>query len=160
MLYLTNMQHCKPQDMDKSYAVVRSYKTPIPGVTQKIELSPSYSLFHYSLKLKNEGKWSKKAFEEKYVPLFLSEMVYSKKAIRKLRALAVRSHTEDIELVGITSNQNVCHRIILGGIIKGMGGNVAPISALDDNKYYDQFCEEYEKQTGLKFDATTNLTSN
>ena len=82
---LRNMGNWK-EEFDEVWAIVRSLKTPIDGVIQVPELSPSTELFWRYRALANAGNWNSDTFKEIYVPQFLAEMT-GKSARKKLAYL-------------------------------------------------------------------------
>ncbi len=100
------------------------------------QLSPSQQLFDMHRKYRDSGQWNQKTFIEKYVPVFLNEMKQSQPA-DDLKKLAELSKSKDIALCCYCDDERICHRSIVGGILKGLG---AEIESSDDYlKYYTMY---------------------
>lgn len=55
MIVITNIRNLKPNMYDETYAIVRSLKSSSPWLKQVSVLSPSPTLFHKYMMLKNMG---------------------------------------------------------------------------------------------------------
>lgn len=115
-IYITDIRHCKQVPDAKAYAIVRSLKNPITGVTQLPELSPSKNLFFAYLDLKKAGKWDREAFDAIYTPRFLSEM-QAPEAKAALSRIAKEAETDDIVLCCFCSDK-LCHRFLVADILQ------------------------------------------
>lgn len=74
MIEIKNIRQVRPEEHDEVWAVVRSLKSKTPWMKQVQALSPSLELFYTYQKLKNAGQWNETAFQNVYVPQFLSQM--------------------------------------------------------------------------------------
>lgn len=138
-IILTDIRHCKKPDADERYAIVRSYKKPIPGVIQLPELSPSTNLFYKYLNMKKDGNWNIDSFKNIYVPWFLREMKQPQ-AINALNKIWNSAKTKDIVLACYCDKETLCHRSIVGALMKATDVPVTSNSALDIS-YYEQYCK-------------------
>lgn len=114
-IYVTDIRHCKQVPDAKVYAIVRSMKNPIEGVTQLPELSPSKNLFFAYLDLKKAGKWNKEAFESVYAPRFLLEM-QAPEARSTMSRIMKEAETDDIVLCCFCTS--LCHRFLVADILQ------------------------------------------
>ncbi len=125
MIMVTDLETAKEIDADAKYAVVRSYKRPIPGIEQLKFLSPSWNLFREYMKLREDRMWGRTSFEESYAPKFIEEIAYDREARKILHRLLERDKAgETIVLACFCKNEALCHRLILADILKGLGGDV------------------------------------
>lgn len=127
-------------DFHEVWAIVRSMRSPIAGVTQVSELSPSLDLFWKYRKLENSGNWNKKTFDEIYVPQFISELKTSRAAIDKLRYLRDSDKVgKKICLLCFCADETLCHRSIVAGLLQAVGSDVVLDTANNYAGYYDLF---------------------
>ncbi len=116
---------------DEVWAIVRSLKYSNPHVRHVPELSPSWSLFKRYLRLREEGEWNEETFRNIYVPQFLKEM----RGKEQQRLMNELFHTKkNIALVCFCSDEELCHRSIVGGMLQGAGAEVRGL--LRDYSFY------------------------
>ncbi len=118
---------------DEVWAIVRSLKYANPHVRHVPELSPSWTLFKLYMRLRDEGRWNKETFHKYYVPQFLKEM-RGKEQQRLLNELF--STNKHICLVCFCTEEELCHRSIVGGMLQGAGLDVKGLSR-DYSYYFD-----------------------
>lgn len=106
------------------------------NVFHYVDLSPSNSLLYDYLKWRNEKQWNKNKFESCYVPRFLQEIKYNTKAKQLLNYLYSNSFNKDILLVCFCTNEDLCHRSIIKGLLQGVKANV---ESTDKSYYYDKY---------------------
>ena len=114
----------KYDDYDQIWAVVRSLKNGNPHFKHVPELSPSWGLFKKYLQLKKEGNWNQDAFFNIYLPQFINEMrsPIAKKKLAELINLDAEGY--NICLFCFCQDEKMCHRSILGHLLKNLGANV------------------------------------
>lgn len=136
MIFIGRINEVKPNEYDETYAIVRSMKNPSPWITQLPVLSPSKDLFVKYLALKKAGRWGTEAFEKIYLPRFLDEM-RTETALDALNKLCRDSKAgKRIALVCFCTNETLCHRSIVAGILQGAGADVRLKSGADYSHYY------------------------
>ena len=125
---------------DEIWIIVRSLKggTPQTGNCYHVPvLSPSWDLFKDYCSWANAGIWNKDCFMEQYAPRFLKEMK-STEAKQALNSLYFKSKNSNILLVCFCSNETMCHRSIVFGLLQGVGTET---NGNDYSHYYDMYKE-------------------
>ena len=103
------------------------------------ELSPCQELFDTYKKLKATDNWNRETFNSIYVPNFIRDMKYES-SIEKMKYLVDESYKRDIGLFCYCRDETMCHRSIVGGILKGMKANIdCPEEYLKYYRYYVNF---------------------
>lgn len=103
------------------------------------ELSPSNDLLEFYLDHMRNGTWNYEVFFNSYMPRFIKEL-QNDAASERLSFLEEESRKRDIALFCFCENETLCHRSIIGGILKGMS---ADIECPDDYlKYYNYYINE------------------
>ena len=136
MIVVCRMGEVVPNTYDQVWAIVRSLRYGAARMKHVPELSPSWDLFRTYLYLSDVGRWGPDAFNKLYVPRFLEEL-HSSEARDKLNELCALSKTSSIALVCFCRDEALCHRSIVGGMLKGAGCDVAMSS--DGLRYYDMY---------------------
>lgn len=122
------------------YAIVRSMAYPIANMSQLDVLSPSKDLFFWYRRMEKAGKWDRHAFDDEYVPRFLTEISNDPAARQALRDLWHRSRDgEHIALACYCGDESMCHRSIVAGLLSGTGAEVRTGSGKDYSAYYAQY---------------------
>lgn len=123
MITITNIRNVDYVAYDEVWAIVRSLKHP-GKMRHALELSPSWRLFKQYLQLRNAGTWNSEAFQNFYVPSFLQEMqtVAVKKKLNELVWLDRQG--KRIALVCFCSDEAICHRSIIAGILQYVGTQI------------------------------------
>lgn len=139
MIKVTNFNKM-PKGYNEYWAIVRSYKNPINKIEHIDALSPSYNLFQKYLTLRNCGKWNMETFNSIYVPQFLSEIKENQYAKQCLNYLCEHSEKgERICLMCFCSNEELCHRSIIAGLLNGVGCDVSTDTGETYSSYYEQY---------------------
>lgn len=145
MVDIRRLDHTLRYDeYDKIFMIVRSNR-PInnPRITPLPELAPSSALFFMYLKWKSEEVWNQDTFDEKYVPWFLKDFVNNQESLNALNNIYYLSEVknERICLMCYCTNESMCHRSIIAGLLQGAGAHVRliPDSKSDYSKYWDDF---------------------
>lgn len=152
MITITDIRNVDHAAYDEVWAIVRSLKNP--GNLKHIsELSPSWNLFKKYLQLQDSGWWNTETFRNIYVPTFLREM-QTGTARRKLSELMeLDRQGKRICLVCFCSDETLCHRSIVAGIlqyagvrIQGVKGDYSPYGRL----YFGREVEKREPAYRMK----------
>lgn len=140
MIRITNIQNAKNVGCEDIWAIVRSMKSPEPGIVQVTGLSPSKELFHKYRNLVLEEDWHKQTFQDIYVPQFLLETCQSQVAKNLLNRLyQMDKEGKDICLACFCVNETLCHRSIIAGLLQGVGCNVVTDTGNDYTAYYRMY---------------------
>lgn len=136
MITITNIRNLHPNTHDESYVIVRSLKFPIQGAHQLAVLSPSTNLFYKYLNLQKQGHWNEQTFNDIYVPDFLAQIRNDKNALQVLTNLVAKDKAgSDIALACFCSNETLCHRSIIAGMLYNMGAAIQT----DEGRLYEHF---------------------
>lgn len=133
MVTICQLSQVNYADYDEVWAIVRSLKYGNPRLRHVPELSPSWALFKQYMRLREEGKWNEDTFHKIYVPQFLKEMQGKEQQNLLNELFATNKH---ICLVCFCSEEELCHRSIIGGMLQGAGLEVKGLSR-DYSYYYD-----------------------
>ncbi len=133
MVTICQMSQVKYDSYDEVWAIVRSLKYGNPHMRHVPELSPSWGLFRLYMQKRESGNWNKDTFERLYVPQFLKEM-RGKEQQALLNELFCTN--KRICLACFCSDEELCHRSIIGGMLQGAGLDVKGLSQ-DYSHYYD-----------------------
>lgn len=144
MIMITNLETAKTLEADTKYAVIRSYKYPVPGIEQIKELSPSWNLFREYMKLRENRMWNRTAFEESYAPKFVTEIAHDREARRILHRFLERDKAgETVILACFCKNEALCHRLVLADILMGLGADVRLQSGkIPSKRWYGAYMRE------------------
>lgn len=127
-------------DYDEMYMIVRSMKPINPKIKQLDILSPQSSLFKFHRECVNKGTWNQSTFDKAYAPIFITQLQHSPYANKVLDDLYRKDDAgKRICLMCYCTNESMCHRSIIAGILQGMGCNVKIPTNSDYSRYYNQF---------------------
>jgi uncharacterized protein YeaO (DUF488 family) len=146
MIYLGNIREIK-DDME-NWLIVRNVKSLPKHTVWVPDLSPSKELFYRYRQAANAGQYNKKWFDENYVDKFLVDMIKDPESIKLLDSLYQQSFNKDIRLACFCSDENTCHRSIVGGMLLGAGANIT--CSNDYAKYWTRFQELSRELSGQK----------
>lgn len=143
MIYLTRISDVKPGQFDETWAVVRSMKQPSSWIKQVPELSPSSALFRrYWNEWKPSGNWNRQTFETQYAPQFLHQLSHDQQAVDRLNQLyAMDKAGRRIALVCFCTDETLCHRSILAGILQGIHADARTPTGADYSYWWDAFLQ-------------------
>ncbi len=133
MIRITSMKNVGTSG--EVWAIVRSLKNPKPGMKQVKALSPSWNLFQAYRKAKDAGQFNADWFAAHYVPQFLEELKANEEAKQLLNELAARE--DNITLCCFCTDETLCHRSIIGGLLEAMGATVRYDSSQSYKHYAD-----------------------
>lgn len=137
MVYIVNIREADIK-YDKNIAIVRSLKSKSKLLVQEPLLAPSSDLFNRYLLLRYGGKWNKDTFDSIYVPQFLRELKANRPALDKLNEIYKSSKSIDIALCCFCTDEALCHRSIIAGLLQGVGCDVVTHNG-DYSKYYKMY---------------------
>lgn len=136
MVKIARINEIHRNEFDETYAIVRSMKSKSDWIMQEPLLSPSQSLFARYRQMVNDGTWSKEAFDTIYVPQFIKELKQNADAVEKLNEIYRKSRdNKNIALCCFCTDESICHRSIIGGLLQGVGANV--IINADYSRYFE-----------------------
>lgn len=146
MITIKNIRNVKYEEYDEVWAIVQSMKNPSPKIKQVKALAPTKSLFFAYRNMANSGTWNQKAFDEIYVPQFLHDLITNKAETYKMlnQLYNLDKAEKKICLVCFCSNETMCHRSIIAGLLQGVGCNVITETGNDYKKYYDRYVKMRE----------------
>lgn len=125
---------------DRIFMIVRSMKNKNPHITQMADLSPQPGLFKTYRHLAETNQWNQDAFKNIYVPQFLYDLKHTPAAIDKLNQLYKADKAgQRICLLCFCTDETMCHRSIIAGLLQAVGCDVHLQSGADYRKYYDMF---------------------
>lgn len=139
MIYIDNIRCMKPQGFDFSYAIVRSMKGGSSFLTQLEVLAPSRDLWYKYLRLKERGIWNAYTYAKEYVPQFLEEMksIWARDALNDLYHRSKAG--AKIQLCCFCTDETLCHRSIIAGLLQGVGADVQLPTGADYRHYYQMY---------------------
>lgn len=127
-------------DYDEMYMIVRSMKPINPKIQQLDILSPQPSLFKFYRECVNKGTWNQRTFDNSYAPVFITQLQHSPLAKQTLEDLYHKDLAgKRICLMCYCTNEAMCHRSIIAGILQGLGCDVKLKSKVDYSRYYLSF---------------------
>ena len=132
MITIARISDVEYRRYDEVWAIVRSLKYGNPRIKHVPELSPSWSLFRKYREMVENGEWNDEAFRRIYVPRFLKEM--HEDAPRALLNELIQTK-KNICIVCFCTEEVLCHRSIIGGILQGAGIEVRGLSR-DYSEYF------------------------
>lgn len=132
MIRITSIKRCRVSEYDKIYLIVRSTaslernkSSILQHAEQVADLSPSKSLFYQYLDWQKAGFWNQKTFDDIYKPTFLNELTANPTAQNWLERLRCEDKTGlKIALLCFCTDENLCHRKIVGNILREKGCSV------------------------------------
>lgn len=139
MIIITNIRNAN-KIYDENWAIVRSLKSQSSLLKQVTDLSPSLQLFFKYRNLAANNNWNQKTFNEIYVPQFISELKANDNARKTFEYLYNQDKKgKTISLVCFCTNESLCHRSIIAGILSGGGCNVQTDTGTDYRRYYNMY---------------------
>lgn len=139
MITISSIGSINYTEYDEIWAIVRSLKNQNQHIKQVADLSPSKDLFYRYLGWRNEGQWNKQKFQEEYVPQFLRELKQNHAALELLSKLWDADRAgKRICLVCFCTDEELCHRSIIAGILQGAGCRVNGVRH-DYSDYYKSY---------------------
>lgn len=137
MIRITNIRNADKNAFDENWAIVRSMKSKSEWMKQVTALSPSTGLFFAYRNLVNDGNWNADTFNSVYVPRFIRELRQDAEAQSLLQYLIEKDKLgKKICLFCFCTDETLCHRSIIAGILRGMGGNVVTDTGKEYLQYY------------------------
>lgn len=136
MVYILNIREAGRR-FDQNLAIVRSMRSNSDFIVQEPLLAPSQNLFYRYLKLRDAKNWNAVSFREIYVPQFLRELKANRDALDRLNEIYRSAKTQDIALYCFCTDESLCHRSIIAGLLQGVGSTVS--AGADYSEYYEMF---------------------
>lgn len=132
MIRITNIRKCHVPNYDEIYIIARSIASLekrenklLNNAVHLPELSPSKSLFYKYLDWKRANEWNRETFIDKYRPAFLEEMQSNPSTKQLLNILYEKDKAgKKIALLCFCEDENLCHRSIVGDMLRERGCNV------------------------------------
>lgn len=129
----------------RAIAIVRSLRSGYDGVEQWQELSPSVGLLAEFNGWRKDARWAQAQyrqmkFQSEYVPRFLQELRNNPAAHDKLVEIWNMDHDgKRVFLACFCSDEELCHRSIVAGLLSGIGVRVVTRTGRDYLEYYKAF---------------------
>jgi len=140
MIRTITIRNIKERVFDETWIIVRSLKQNIKGATQIAQLSPSSDLFFKYLDLKKQKQWNQTSFDNIYVPSYLQQIRHDQQAIDLLNYLYRQDKAgKNICLACFCTDEDLCHRSIVAGLLQGVGAHVKTDTGKDYTEYYEIF---------------------
>lgn len=137
MITIGRISDIDAQLYDENWLIVRSLKSLPAGAVHRPELSPSRSLFFKYLDVKKIGQFNEPWFQQVYVPTFLKELIQDRQNFLLLDQLYRDSFTKNILLACFCTDETLCHRSIVAGLLAGAGAQITCNPAY--KTYYGMF---------------------
>ena len=131
MIYIDNIRTPRASEV---WAIVRSLKSP-GKMLWVPDLSPTQLLFYQYINWKNAGQWNADTFKNYYVPQFLTNAKANPNFDKLIAQLSHADH--DISLICFCTDETLCHRSIIAGILQGLGADVA--AQHDYTQYFQMY---------------------
>ena len=141
MIGIKNIRNVKLEEWDEVWAIVQSMKNPHPNIRQVKELAPTKSLFFMYRNMAKTNTWNKQAFDETYVPQFIHDFITNKTQTLPLmnQLYQMDKANKRICLLCFCTDETMCHRSIIAGLLQGVSCNVQTETGNDYTKYYDHY---------------------
>lgn len=152
MIDITSISKVNLSEYDEVWAIVRSLRNNPKGIKQVPELAPSQELYSWYYKTSQAKEWNEKAFNETYMPWFIKDMLTNEKGIERLNELkGLDEQGKKVALLCFCSDEKICHRSIVAGLLMGMGVRVNVWNKDNDYiKYWDKYQDLKEKENKVK----------
>lgn len=139
MIAIHNIRDVKQGQFDEVWAIVRYYKGKSDWIKQIIDLAPSHYLWSKYQSLKLGKNWNIESFNSIYLPIFLKEMKTESAKKRLNELYKADKDGKCIALVCFCTDEALCHRSIIAGLLQGVGCNVYTPTNSDYSEYYNQY---------------------
>lgn len=141
MVIIGRINQFKRDDCDFTLAIVRSFKSSSDWIQQVPQLSPSPELFRDYVRVwKPSGRWNHDTFENEYVPRFLHQIANDPQALQWLNWVYQQDKAgKTVGLACFCTDETLCHRSIIAGLLQGVGANVRTTKNADYSHYFEQF---------------------
>lgn len=139
MIEIKRISEVRRGMQDEAYAIVRSMRTPSDWLVQLPVLSPSRELFFEYRRMAQNGTWGRETFEKVYVPRFLREMTSEAARSELNRLFQLDRAGRHVTLCCFCTDESLCHRSIVAGLLQGAGAHVVLPSGADYSRYWEQY---------------------
>jgi uncharacterized protein YeaO (DUF488 family) len=121
MLFTGSIKDIDKSKYDEIWIIARKIGNVQTGgnIYHVPQLAPSYDLLNRYLSWRSQGIWNKDQFDTVYIPQFLNEMQMPM-AQQYLRLLQSKSKEKDVLICCFCSDESMCHRTLVKGIIESM----------------------------------------
>lgn len=126
MIYIASPRTVRPDTQAFSIAISNRLK-----FQQLQSLAPSWTLYNMFREWKASGAWNYEQFLNGYTPVYLQELRRNPVALQTLNWLC--SQRDNISLVCFCTDERLCHRSIVAGVLMNMG---AQVSASEEYKRF------------------------
>ena len=128
MITIGNIFATDPTEFDEVWVICFSVDKiqemfAIENVRHVPELAPREELFRIYRTLVHENRWNKSSFEKYYVPRCLKD-IQDSSSIKLLKQLVCLSKEKEIRLACFCTDEHLCHRSIVAGILFHMGADI------------------------------------
>lgn len=132
MIRITSIRRWRMSEYDKTFLIIRStaslerHKSSVLQNTEHVpELSPSRELFWQQLDWQKTGNWNQETFDNTYRPAFINEIENNPTAAEWLDKITeLDKNNAKIALLCFCPDENLCHRSIIGEMLRQRGCNV------------------------------------
>lgn len=132
MIRITSIRRWRMSEYDETFLIIRStaslerHKSSVLRDTKHVpELSPSRELFWQQLDYQKTDNWNQETFDKIYKPAFIKEIENNPDADKRLDEITkLDKNGSKIALLCFCPNENLCHRVIIGEMLKQRGCNV------------------------------------
>lgn len=122
---------------NENWLIVRSLKKQPRNTIWLPDLSPNTQLFFAYRDAEKAGQFNQEWFQAYYVPAFLRQIENDGNAKKLLNQLYVESRTKNILLACFCTDETLCHRSIVGGLLAGANASIR--CNPEYKKYYDMY---------------------
>lgn len=145
MIYTGSFRDINRETYDEIWLIVRIAKNIPKGdnIKFKPELSPPKELLYKYLDMKKAGNWNSTAFKEMYIPCFLKHIAASKEGRQAMNELLKTGRQKSILLVCYCSDENMCHRSIIKGMLQGAAIRLGKTDLVDMRVDYSDYFNKY-----------------
>ena len=139
MITIEQIKNVGRGQYDEVWAIVRFFKGNSEWIKHVPQLSPSHRLWTTFHKLRISGKWNLDSFTRVYLPEFLGEMQEGTARGKLNELYAMDRDGKRIALVCFCTDEELCHRSVIAGLLQGAGCKVVVPSGNDYSRYYELY---------------------
>ena len=130
MISFGSIDEIKIADFDEIWLCVNSISSlsinllESPKVMHVPELAPDNTLFSWYRNRKRRNEWNIESFQQYYVPWLLKSFSENSESKQLLEQLVAESSRKDIYICCFCTEEEICHRSILCGVLYNKGAKV------------------------------------
>lgn len=154
MITLGSFKDLGQPQYDETWIITRGLKdrsvlTRYQNTIHVPELSPTPELFQWYLFQKKNGWWGVKHFDIYYVSQFIRDIAGDASSRNRLNELYTKHQAgKNILIVCFCTDERICHRSIIGGLLQGIGVEVKSTTVNDpDYSYFYASYKNYRSAT-------------